>query len=326
MGVPTISKTWQFSINNRYATSATVTRDALLGIKNLLLGFASNPWTVYSSCNSVSAGTDGDLVDRWSTSANLVYVSTAGSAHSWIVLKQAGILSNFQICIDLVTTGGGATDYGKANIYVSPSAGFAGGTTTNRPTATDEAEITPIAQWGFSITAVPWIIHAVQSTDGQCTRIYGFQNGFNSSLWILDKIQNARAAITEPFIATVLGTGTATVDAATVGNFWSSSANAKVRFSTTYGQAFLTCEGVASVPICSTQGTSDDLDHSYPITPMGVLSTTAGARGWYGNLADTSYCGTNTTTPGETFDRSTNTHVQLARFVFPSNGALWMSR
>src|SRR5947209_5087453 len=92
--LPAPSLTWQQSLNNVQLASGTALTDhrtILLGIKNALIGFGTNPCTVKGSCHSTVAGLDA--VDRWSAIANLVWAAAA-SAHSWIVLEQGGIYTS----------------------------------------------------------------------------------------------------------------------------------------------------------------------------------------------------------------------------------------
>lgn len=103
-------------------------------------------WSMYYSCDGVTAGTANDGVNRIMT-ANAYDQSKwvrapAGSAHSWYVLK-----SGSSICGALPSTPFYLiVDYGTAadttyNVYLSKTAPT-GGTTTARPTATDEVGMT----------------------------------------------------------------------------------------------------------------------------------------------------------------------------------------
>jgi len=89
--------------------------------------------TLDYGCNSVTAGTKGDLVDRITSDSNVVGAN-AGTAHSWWV--DTVLAGPAQICFDR-----NGTFEGSGSCWFSPSAGFTGGSTTNRPTATDETEI-----------------------------------------------------------------------------------------------------------------------------------------------------------------------------------------
>jgi hypothetical protein len=105
MALPTAVKTHQYDVNVAYAALGTAAADykrLLRGIKNTLIGFASNAWTVVGSSSGIAAGLDA--VDRWSADSDLVQAA-AGNAHSWIVLKQAQISANYQL-IRLVACSG----------------------------------------------------------------------------------------------------------------------------------------------------------------------------------------------------------------------------
>jgi hypothetical protein len=94
-------------------------------------------WTVYYSCDGAVAGTANDGVDRWGASYDgTKLVRHASAAHSWMVLKSpttlSGSGSSWYLIIDWMTT----LDY-QANFILCKTAPT-GGTTSARPTATDE--------------------------------------------------------------------------------------------------------------------------------------------------------------------------------------------
>ena len=168
MTLPTIEKTWQFNVNRNVgalSSNTQVNKQLLLDMKNMLIATSSlgtwtnaagatitptNPWTVRYSCNGTTAGTAGDGVDRWQSLSDMNPGQMTGvnsltsAARSWIVLKNTTLDGggNFQVLFDwLSDTNLGSTfwgDYGSCVMYVSRTAGFTGGTTTSRPTATDE--------------------------------------------------------------------------------------------------------------------------------------------------------------------------------------------
>lgn len=107
---------------------------------------AGAAWSMYYSCDGTTAGTANDGVNRIMTAnaydqAKWVR-APAASAHSWYVLK-----SGSSICAALASTPFYLiVDYGTAadntfNLYLSKAAPT-GGTTTARPTATDEVGLT----------------------------------------------------------------------------------------------------------------------------------------------------------------------------------------
>jgi hypothetical protein len=169
MGLPAKVKTWEFDVNISVPATGTLlntNRDTVFALKNALIDDPSFtlPWTVRGSSDSVASGMDA--VDRWDTNTDLVWANV-GTAHSWIVLRQTGIDTNFELCLDLTSGAGSGINM---TVAVSPSAGFAGGSTTARPTATDEVVLLTTAPWGDSIEGSRRV-HVMTSSDGQCTKI-----------------------------------------------------------------------------------------------------------------------------------------------------------
>ncbi len=189
MALPSLTKTWQFNANNAQGALGSASlnnRTLFVALKNAMKGFGTNPWTVVYSCDSVTAGTAGDGVDRIVTAANVV-ASTAG-ARSWIVLKQTGIGSNYQLLITFDVTNGNTA---FADITYSPSAGYTGGTTTTNPTATDQStNMTPSQAWSGISTDVACRWTVMQSTDGQCTRWLVFAAGTQRVFAMFEKGAN----------------------------------------------------------------------------------------------------------------------------------------
>ncbi len=194
MASPTLTKTWAFDVNNlpNSGNATTNAQSTLRGIKDKMKTLSSNPWTVAYSATDGAAGVVGDGVDRWAANTDLVW--SAGN-HSWIVLKQTAIASNFQICIDLA----GVQDH--MAFIISPSAGFTGGSIGARPTATDEYEYRTSGKlWGRAIVLATTIVgyHVMMSSDGECTRVLFTQNDKACGCWIIDKLQNPPSGLSIP--------------------------------------------------------------------------------------------------------------------------------
>jgi hypothetical protein len=198
MAMPTPDKTWQFNVNQFIPGTGTTDADnktTLLAIKNSLIGFSSHPWTVSGSCNGAgSFGMDG--VDRWDAISKIVF-NYNGNAHSWIVLRQTGMDTLFEVLIDCYNNG--SADSSRLNISWSTS-GFTGGSNTQAPTALGQvfslANNTFHGSQGFWS---PWnsgysrMLHVMMSTDGQCTRVLyiNIQNpGVIGGLWLFETAKN----------------------------------------------------------------------------------------------------------------------------------------
>ncbi len=347
MAVPVLSKTWQYDVNIQNPAQGTALADAqkvIRRIKTALIGFGTLPWTIRYSCDSVTAGAAGDGVDYWTTDAKLVWSSiTNTGVRSWIVLKQTGIGTNHQVCIHLMHTGGSGVGSDTLEVAVSANAGFTGGTTSARPTATDEIVIrdgtysasapasTIKGTWWNSESAAATTqqteLHCMQSTDGQCSRaVICYQNGA-ISFWMFDKIQAAVTGLTYPFADTVMGGGGAIQSANDVTTY-----AAFLNNSSTYGYTnaaimlcYMTSEGsiassTAQWAIGSRHFFANDFDGSFPMSPVGIYSETTAARGRHGYLADLWFGGSYGHT-GETYPNdTTRTFCTFGNMIHSWNG------
>lgn len=161
--------------------------------------------TVLQSCNGSTVGTTDDGVNRWAARADIVR-NTPGNAHSWTKLLLTGGLGQLVIDMDNTLDGSGS-------VYWSESAGFTGGTTTARPTATDEDQIR---------SAGGNILHTVNGTNRilmwrcsdagrECVRWAILNSGATAGpchVTIIDKAASTPAAWTTKIVArTMSGSG-----------------------------------------------------------------------------------------------------------------------
>lgn len=163
---------WQESLNNVAADSTSVANNGksfLWFLKEFLKGgtVLTPPtlglWTVDYSCDSVTAGTAGDAVDRWTTFANIIR-AVAGVAHSWMVLKSpTGLCGNGPYYCILDASGSSDTLF--LNLIFSKTAPT-GGTTTARPTASDEWTHAANQQVVEAVIA-GWRFHAMLASTGE---------------------------------------------------------------------------------------------------------------------------------------------------------------
>ncbi len=315
MGLPTLVKTWQFAVNQTVAAqgSGVATDQAILyAVKNILSGFGTLPWTVRGSSNSSAAAMDA--TDRWTSAAAVV---KAGGAHSWIVLRQTGIATNFELCLDCNSGAGGSI-----TVVISPSAGFTGGSTTARPTATDEIVLINSTTW-CSGQDVQHQIHAMQSTDGQCTRLQIWRGGTNQcTFWLFDKPNNPPAGWTNPSVSIALGTSSGIVSS--YSNLQGSS-NFRGRGSATFNM-FATGENaqavgnsiVAADASLGLGSVPNDFDAAWPFYPIGIGSSQASHRGRHGSLFDL-WWRPNAVNDADTFpnNAATRQFVAMANLIHP---------
>lgn len=329
MTLPTLAKDWHFVPN--YAVAATGTalgtnRTILKAFKDFITTDAAewvdetnvattamNLWTVRYSCDSVTAGAAGDGVDRWDAITDLVWAN-AGSAHSWIVLRQTAIGASAEL---LISCENAQVNGATLTVAISPSAGFTGGTTTARPTATDEIVTINNATWGgVGASDASVKLHAMKSTDGECWRVFVCNGGQANTAWIIEKAMPFSAASwTNRMVMYAQGTSAAT--SALTNAFLNTNANFGGRGTSTmsmYLAAMYYAAGLANANIT----TANDLSSAWPFMPQQLVSATASNRGFHGYLSDLWY-GSATVAAGSTYP-STGTQHQFVQFgvgIFP---------
>lgn len=337
MSLPTLSKSWQFSINRTIAKVGTswtpTTADLLFQIKDALVGFGSSPWVVDYSCDGATAGSAGDGVDRWASNADVVVSTALTTAHSWMVLKQTGAgAGNVQILLNASASSGGTLTYGiNLMTVVSWNAGFTGGTTTSRPTATDETVL--IDSKGYpglggleNNNPRQCFLHAMQSTDGDCTRIVVMSE--STAIWLLCVETPAlrSVSISNPVLALSAAlvsynawpqAGWAAQSLCTVAN-----ANVKMRISGTTYDMWCTMEGDASGLMhnrANVGANANDITSEWPLFPIGFACNTAGARGIIGSMQDM-WFGSSAVPNGDTYDATSLSLAQFGQVVLPWDG------
>lgn len=327
MSLPVLQKTWQYNVNQIIGgtgTQSTDARSVYLAVKNSLKGFGSNPWTVSYSCNGTVAGTPGDGVDRWNTTADMPgYAGVGGPNHGWMILKQTGLGSNFQLLINHRNFTGSGTE-SRWYISISPSAGYTGGTPTTDPSATDEIILQQNADNSFTLAGAGKL-HVMQSTDGQCTRIFWHVNTSCQGMILLEKPSLPSVAWTPlPYIAcsiTVDGSGAAN-SRPTYANFIA-GASLAAKIGTVVFNPFITTEGINGTPLGQNLTSSNDVTGDYIMTPFGLASLTlATTRGRLGVVFD--MWGGSTSNPEGTCypGNATRQFIQFGNFIFPWNGSV----
>jgi hypothetical protein len=221
-----------------------------------------------ASCDSVTTSTS---VDLWDSDSDLVWAA-APSAHSWIVLQNNSMTSGFQVCIDL----DGSAGY--IRMYIANSA-YSGGSTTAKPTATNEVEVTTGATaWTPVSTSWSRQYNMFYSSDGQCVRIYLAYNGNVSyGLINIEKIQNAPTWVSLPVVANVTTSLTIRTSFPTFGvcNF-----NGK-KISVGFGGLVLATD-ILDLTIFG----SGDYNTDWPCNVVYLVSNNTAVPGIFGTLAD----------------------------------------
>jgi hypothetical protein len=300
MALPVLDKTWEIGIVELrtlgFGNSQQDMREAMYQLKESLVTGGAAPWTVEYSCDGVTAGTPGDAVDRWGSRADVSFGSVGidgQSGISWIVLKQAGLLANFQLMIKCDSVD--PTSATICEIYYSPNAGFTGGTTVDasgRPTATDEESLAlPNSGWlhgaTFNNSVREFILYTFRSTDGQCTRIFAWNvTEQRHCLHVqLDLAKNPIPEWTEPVICGWTATTATTLH--TYGSYNDSQSLLKSSHPSSGAmQLYLTGEGYVASQGGQNHTLANDLNSEYAIYPMGVASLSLNAKGRHGEVFD----------------------------------------
>lgn len=326
----TTTKTWQFDLNNYAPSDSTLggtnaffdRRNMLLGIKDALTGFASSPWTVVSSSDSSTASAS----DLWLDEGDLVWRDddTAG-AFSWIVLRQAAISTTFELLITCEEDST-ANDGSQIGAWVA-QAGFTGGTTTARPTATDERQLrdSTANHWGSGANGLSYDFryHVMMSADGECTRVLIFIAGVNTGFWLFDKPKNPVAAWTTPYFAFIRGNNDSTTNQANYAILYD-SAQGNTKISGQNVSLYLSGEGFGSAAVGEQITVQNQLDGSFSANGVGLCSTDSIAAGRIGEVFDL-WWGLTVVPTGRYYpaDGSMN-YVQVHHLIFPWDGSTFI--
>lgn len=276
----TTQLTWQYNVNQSLiglGTAPLTSSQLLRSIKNSLIGFASNPWTIKGSGNGTVFGMDG--VDRWVTDADVVFPANTGGTlpRSWMVLKQInGFGSNFDL---LIATG----QSNNAGFYAAISfSGFTGGSATALPTATQQSILFDGS--GFtSNTTNKKILHVTQNDLGMITRVFVYDTVLATmvSCWIFEQIKNPVMNWTTPYLFNIHGSltgGCASWDNFSGPTFCKSYHNSSIY---NIGMTFETCSGSNLL-----RKNFNPFTQKYDCTKIGVASIDVGFRGYHGIMYD----------------------------------------
>jgi hypothetical protein len=288
--LPQLAKSWQFDVNQVYNretedTDTSMYRKILWGIKESLVSTLGeraemdSSWTVTQSSGGAGEDVTAGPSDHWTAEADLTWPS-GESGHSWIVLAQPGITTDSQICIDL-----DGTTSPDVTIIWAPNGFESDGTTTARPTATVEVELLSGALDGGGADDGPMVVHAMQSTDGQCTRVIGYRDQVPVLFWLFDRARNTVANWNTPAALLAMGDPASNLQYARL----QSPATPSLRG---YGSAlmhlFMSTEsfGATMGGVGSQFEGPNDFDLNWPLTPIGLACLDDGHRGRHGEIAD----------------------------------------
>lgn len=322
MGLPTLIKTWDFSVNHLDGTSTRFTGHGttMFALKTALTTLGSNPWTVVSSSDGLA---NAGAADYWTDASKCNTHNTSGN-RSWIVLQQSalGSSSTFQMMFTCAKNGGGQSTI--IETYFSEGGLFTGGSLTANPTATDQVLAAPYtgAQgwWDhLDCTSTPARLHVAMSDDGEITRWWIYMAGYCPCFFSVEKPKDAVSGWTPPWFAVAcvdLYSGTS--NRPTYAYLNDIKTNTACRLNSTKDQLYLTSEGCVTSMLGQLQTWTNDLDSStWPMFPIGLFSDTPASRGRHGTMTDI-WWGSTTRAEGDHYPADTTRQfVQVGDLVLP---------
>lgn len=228
MSLPTITKTWTFSLNNRETFSTVL--DAMQAYAYQLKEFLKTTmgYTVKGSCTAGTGAMDG--TDRWASKASVTPRATvAAASQAWFVLTDAS-------GIDIAMCFQGASD-DIFRFSMSVGGNFvAAGTANQQPTATDEAVIISASTIVLATASLDRIWNFMGSSDKKFFRATVIRNSTMVSHWGVELVSSVTAS---PTVFTP----------AAVGFFYNSATPAVL-----FGQPSPTTTAIARVTTLTTTG------------------------------------------------------------------------
>lgn len=183
MAAPALHKTWQGGSTaggtqfvNVVVTGVTP-KDTLWAIKNSMVNFFANPWTVIGSSDGVTSSMDG--TDRWVDSGDIVYPTISNDPFSWIVLQQTALGATFQVLLHASETL--AADPQREHIGIAANAGGYGAANGGTDGAINSTPGVADGTRNFAVDGTDWlgaqnggdtqkVLTCISSTDGACFR------------------------------------------------------------------------------------------------------------------------------------------------------------
>jgi len=288
MALPTLAKSWLFSVNNSDTTGTTgvgygVTMYAWkVGLTTL----GSNPWTVVLSSDGLS---NAGAADYWTDASKCTTHEGGAGNRSWIVLVNAA-LGGLQMCVELTENGGGHDSI--MGCYLSEGGLFTGGSLLVRPTATDEVDTSNGAgrhNWTDAVdcSVTPAKINIAMSDDGECTRWWIYVNGYCPCFYVIDKPRDPSTGWSQPWACIAcVDWYASTAFRPTYSYLNDIKTNTAWRYNGTKQQFFLTSEGHTTAALGQYQTYENDIEGGWPMYPMGMFCDVAGARGRHGVFFD----------------------------------------
>lgn len=338
---PVLERTWQFDVNNIIGGETTQAggsddapeyrKNLILAVKNTMIGFASNPWTVAGSASFDTGVGAMDAVDRWGGIVDIRWVDNRSAQRSWIVLENSVL--GLQLVFDCYNSNN--RDGYLADVFVTPVATpFTGGSATARPTSAAEIQVLNGdtagvgGVWGSGQEAVAsntsYAMHAMHSADGVATRIVAFIGGTPCFWWLFDRVEEAMGVLTNPWVVRM------TQEDASISSSLTVQSNHLAPRAVGARNDGVAVNYYLAMPVSNTMNTNfhaeissaNPYDGRLPIPDVGVGSESGGWEGFHGQLYDLWWATETTGYNGRGYPGSTNAQIQFGELVFPWDGSV----
>lgn len=308
MALPSLTKSWTFSVNQRitFVSLNDAMATFLYGMKNFLV--ATMGYTVKYTCDGTTGPTNAsDHTDRWASKAN---ATTRGAnvttANSFAVLTDG---NGVDICFSYV---GASDDIAR----ISFSAGglyTPAGTTNQTPTATDESILATGITIVNSSASLDRVFHMQASTDKKIFRVWIYRSNTLIQSFYFEQVNSVVSAMSfSPSfcgVQTSFSTPTAGSVGANVGHVLGGEmSNAGIlhtgiaRINATNvnlsggGEEYRSAAGSDAFAT-----SSPELQAASPIVPVVFASNAGTLRGKVGNRIDAWFPYTNGIAQGDSF-------------------------
>lgn len=261
------------------STNALAAKSGVWMLYSMLLGYtgAATDWALVGSSDASTAGMDTTTRLGTSWTAAKWTRAAAGSAHSWFVLQSPTL--GVYLCVDLST----ANDLYPASIYWAKTA-FTGGSTTARPTSTDEVGLAGTSSRQFATDATAHRANILVSSRGD---------------FVFAPVKNG-AGVTVSGLTLIKSLGTKASDAWPWFMFWGQLTSASTLCASTSwagrtftgGGAgtivppFLASASNGTIALAAFPSTGDAQDQTYPDVPLLFLDSASGAASFRGRAPD----------------------------------------
>jgi hypothetical protein len=284
-------------------------------------------WVLIGSSDATTAGMDG--LDRWTSvyTAGKINRNTAGSAHSWVVLRGPVMATKtYYILIDWSTS----VDY-AVTVSLGHTTAPLGGTINNAPTVQNPAPLTT-SNFGAYVNNTPNVasfrVHGSLAADGSFVILTSldytskFLSGFMCHLLSSYKATDpypVYMSLTGEIVAQTPGTGYGGQLAAVVVG-WDHSNNGIARTPDNLGAG---AYGVITPALSNIPNVADAFDGTYVDWPVYVGNKVAGNITARGRIQDIYYSpyalGANTPSQGAVDNATSPEYMVVGVWWFPTN-------